>query len=118
MTSSIGSLPNGQSAREAAIQAPATAGTTQGKPVEPVGAPDAVTSAAGGAASEAVTLSADAQSTAQLLNAARAADGVDSQKVSQLRQAVQSGSYGPKPEDIAKAIAGSFGGGAVTGPLG
>ncbi len=118
MTSSIGSLPGGQTASEAAAQAQAS-GTSQSKPVEPVAALDAVTQAAGGAqASEAVTLSADGQSTAQLLDAARGADGVDSQKVEQLRQAVQSGSYGPTPEDVAKAISSAFGGGAITGPPG
>jgi flagellar biosynthesis anti-sigma factor FlgM len=121
MTSSIGSLPTGRDANEALGQpnAPGNPSTTSaaasGRPVEPVPAPDPVTAATGGSqASEAVTLSAGAQATAQLLGAARAADGVDTAKVAQLRQAVQAGSYDVKPADVAKAILGAFGG-AVTG---
>jgi len=107
MTNTIGSLSSGHSASEASSQAALGAGT---KPA----APGETQAPATGAvqAGEAVTLSATSQTTAQLLESARAADGVDQARVAQLRDAVQSGTYDVAPEDVAKAIAGAGIGGA------
>jgi flagellar biosynthesis anti-sigma factor FlgM len=106
MTNSIGSLP-GQTAG-AATSATATA------PAKPVGGADgAKTPAAQGG--EAVTLSADAQTTASLLDAARGADGVDAARVAQLRSAVQAGTYNVLPDDVAKAIIGAAASGVGLG---
>ena len=55
--------------------------------------------------SEAVTLSAAAQTTTQLLNAARDANGVNQISVDQIRGALQTGSYSVSAEDLAQAIA-------------
>jgi flagellar biosynthesis anti-sigma factor FlgM len=55
--------------------------------------------------SEAVTISQAAQTTTQLLNAARGASGVDQAAVQQIRTALQNGSYNVAPEDLAQAIA-------------
>jgi flagellar biosynthesis anti-sigma factor FlgM len=98
MTSSIGALPLGQNAGVSAGDTlSGAAGVTA-----PAETPDL---AAGGATGgEAVTVSADAQTTAQLLDAARGADGIDTARVAQLRNAVQSGSYNVSPDDLAKAI--------------
>ncbi len=72
-------------------------------PVRPAGVP------AGGTAdaseSEAVTLSAAAQTTTQLLSAARDADGVNQNAVQQIRSALAAGTYNVAPEDLAQAIA-------------
>lgn len=54
---------------------------------------------------EAVTLSADAQTTTQLLDAARNAGGVDQGAVAKLQDAVQAGTYDVTPETLARAIA-------------
>jgi flagellar biosynthesis anti-sigma factor FlgM len=62
--------------------------------------------------SEAVTVSPDAATTTQLLEAARNADGVDSGAVQQLRGAVQSGSYDVTPEALAQSIIGALKAGA------
>jgi len=71
-------------------------------PAPPAGsqAPDA-----GVATSEAVTLSAAAQTSTQLLSAARAASGIDQAQVAQIRSALQAGTYNVAPEDLAQAIA-------------
>lgn len=53
---------------------------------------------------EAVTLSAGAQVTIQLLDAARNASGVDQSTVIKARAAIQSGSYNVSPQDLASAI--------------
>jgi flagellar biosynthesis anti-sigma factor FlgM len=57
---------------------------------------------------EAVTLSSGAQITTQLLDAARAASGVDQNAVTQARTAIQSGSYNVSPQDLANAITTAF----------
>lgn len=54
---------------------------------------------------EAVTLSAAAQTTTQLLSAARDSSGVNQSAVEQIRGALQAGSYNVAPEDLAQAIA-------------
>jgi flagellar biosynthesis anti-sigma factor FlgM len=57
------------------------------------------------AQSEAVTLSAEAQTTTRLLTAAREAEGVDQANVERIRNALQGGTYNVSPEDLAQAIA-------------
>ncbi|MDE8349112.1 MAG: flagellar biosynthesis anti-sigma factor FlgM [Acidocella sp.] len=57
------------------------------------------------ATSEAVTVSANAQVTTQLLDAARASDGVNSSAVAQIRTGIQAGTYNVTPEALANAIA-------------
>ncbi len=58
--------------------------------------------------SEAVTVSADAQVTTNLLNAARVADGINHSQVTQLRSAIQNGSYQVAPDILASAITASL----------
>jgi flagellar biosynthesis anti-sigma factor FlgM len=58
-------------------------------------------SAVGG---EAVTLSSDAQTTAQLLTAARNSDGIDQATVQSLKSQIQSGTYNVPPDKLATAI--------------
>jgi flagellar biosynthesis anti-sigma factor FlgM len=96
-------------------------------PVQPGAiAPDANTSSAGGSAAvpaaaapvaavagsagaaEAVTLSAGASATTQLLEAARGSDGVDQGAVQRLRGAIQNGTYSVAPAALAKSIAGAL----------
>jgi flagellar biosynthesis anti-sigma factor FlgM len=93
MTNSISSLTAGQIAAETA-NAP-TATPRAGAPV----------GAAASGQSEAVTLSPNAQTAAQLLAAAQASDGVDAKTVSSLKAALQNGSYNVAPGDLAQAIA-------------
>ena len=57
------------------------------------------------ATSEAVTVSANAQITTQLLDAARAAHGVNTAVVSQIRSSIQNGTYNVTPENLANAMA-------------
>jgi negative regulator of flagellin synthesis FlgM len=64
--------------------------------------------AAASATGEAVTVSADAAATTQLLDAARGADGVDQKAVQQLRSAIQAGTYHVAPGALAKAISGAL----------
>jgi flagellar biosynthesis anti-sigma factor FlgM len=69
--------------------------------------PAATPQAASGAetaAGEAVTVSADANTSTQLLDAARNADGMDDAAVQRLRSAVQSGTYDVSPQDLARAM--------------
>ncbi len=80
-------------------------------PVETT-APQAASSPAPPAASatppaqtDSVTLSAAAQTSTQLLGAARAASGINHAAVAQLRGALQSGAYNVSPEKLAQAIA-------------
>jgi flagellar biosynthesis anti-sigma factor FlgM len=70
-------------------------------------APKPVSASEAGSApeNEAVTLSAGARATTQLLNAARDADGVNQNSVAQIRGALQNGSYNVSAEDLAQAIA-------------
>jgi flagellar biosynthesis anti-sigma factor FlgM len=76
---------------------------------EPSGPPARPTAPAGGASAapqgEAVTLSEAAQTTTQLLNAAREANGVNQSAVEQIRGALANGSYNVAPADLAQAIA-------------
>ena len=53
---------------------------------------------------EAVTLSDDAQTTTQLLGAARNSSGVNEQAVAQLRAAIQNGTYDVSPDTLARSI--------------
>jgi len=99
MTNTIGSLSSGHAASQAAAQG------AQGAPSKPA-TPEPAAPAGAAQAGEAVTLSATSQAGAQLLAAARAADGVDEARVAQLRGAVQAGTYEVAPEDLAKAIIG------------
>lgn len=61
--------------------------------------------AAATSSGEAVTISASAQATTQLLNAARDATGIDHTAVQQIRTALKNGTYNVAPEDLAHAIA-------------
>jgi flagellar biosynthesis anti-sigma factor FlgM len=71
-------------------------------PAAPKAAPSANSAAS---QSEEVTLSASAQATTQLLDAARQSDGIDQAAVAGIRAALASGSYNVAPEDLAQAIA-------------
>jgi flagellar biosynthesis anti-sigma factor FlgM len=53
---------------------------------------------------EAVTLTPDAQTSADLLEAARAASGIDTQAVQSLKAGIASGSYQVPPENLAASI--------------
>jgi flagellar biosynthesis anti-sigma factor FlgM len=55
--------------------------------------------------SDSVTLSEAAQTTTQLLDAARAASGIDQAAIDQIRGALAAGTYNVAPEDLAQAIA-------------
>ncbi|HQT47190.1 MAG: flagellar biosynthesis anti-sigma factor FlgM [Acidocella sp. 20-63-7] len=72
-------------------------------PAAPSAAPSAQTSST--AQSDSVTLSAAAQTSTQLLNAARNSDGINHAAVAQIRSAIQSGTYNVAPEKLAQAIA-------------
>jgi len=63
--------------------------------------PDASLSASGG---EAVTVSAQARMTTQLLESARGASGSDAVRVQQLRGAMASGSYTVPAQDVARSM--------------
>jgi len=67
--------------------------------------PSAAPAEAPAAQSEAVTLSEAAQTTTQLLDAARQSEGINQEAVAQIRAALQNGSYNVAPEDLAQAIA-------------
>jgi negative regulator of flagellin synthesis FlgM len=77
-----------------------SAGTSPAKPASSVPAD----SAADTSQSEAVTLSAAAQTTTQLLGAAQDSDGINQEAVAQIRSALQAGTYNVAPEDLAQAI--------------
>jgi TRAP-type uncharacterized transport system substrate-binding protein len=64
-----------------------------------------VNAAANSAGTEAVTVSAEAQTRTQLLDAARIAPGINQPAISELRTAVQTNSYNIPAEDLATAIA-------------
>lgn len=57
------------------------------------------------ASTEAVTVSSDAQTRTQLLDAARIAEGANHPATAQLRAAIQSNSYNIPPHALAGAIA-------------
>jgi flagellar biosynthesis anti-sigma factor FlgM len=95
MSSSINAL--GQSQVPAEIPGQGEAAATAGAS----GAAESTPSAISG---EAVTLSADAQTTTQLLGAARNASGVNEQAVAQLRAAIQNGTYSVSPDTLARSI--------------
>jgi flagellar biosynthesis anti-sigma factor FlgM len=65
----------------------------------------ATTSDAAPPPSEAVTLSAAAQTSTQLLTAARDSSGINQAAVAQIRAAIANGTYNVAPEDLAQAIA-------------
>jgi negative regulator of flagellin synthesis FlgM len=71
----------------------------------PAAKPAAPPSAAAAPESDSVTLSAAAQTSAQLLGAASSSDGIDHAAVAQIRSALQAGTYNVSPEDLAQAIA-------------
>jgi flagellar biosynthesis anti-sigma factor FlgM len=73
----------------------------------PQAAPSATPAAqaASTAQSDSVTLSAAAQTSTQLLSAARNSDGINQTVVAQIRSAIQSGTYNVSPENLAQAIA-------------
>jgi flagellar biosynthesis anti-sigma factor FlgM len=95
MTSSINALGQSQAAPDVAGQSDAAATTRAGTATE---------SASNESAGEAVTLSADAQTTTQLLGAARNSSGVNQQAVAQLRAAIQNGTYNVSPNMLARSI--------------
>ena len=99
MTNAISSVSNTPS--------PAEANT--GATVQPAQASSPVANntadSAGASESEAVTLSAAAQTTTQLLSSARSAEGFNQTAVDRIRGALQSGTYNVAPEDLAQAIA-------------
>ena len=73
----------------------------------PPGASSVTSSAGAGAAApsgEAVTLTPDAQSSTDLLEAARAASGIDQQAVQSLKAEILSGGYQVPPESLATSI--------------
>jgi flagellar biosynthesis anti-sigma factor FlgM len=95
-----------QPVQASAIDIAAGAGSAAGSAaasaaVAPAAAPPTATAASAG---EEVTVSADAATTTQLLEAARGADGVNQGAVQQLRSAIQSGTYQVSPSVLAKAI--------------
>ncbi len=57
-----------------------------------------------GTPGEAVTLTSDAQTSADLLEAARTAEGVNHQAVQSLRNGIASGTYQVPPETLAASI--------------
>lgn len=61
-----------------------------------------------GTAGEAVTITDGARATAQLLDHARAADGVDHAAVAKLRTAIHAGSYTVSADALASAITSAF----------
>jgi len=101
MTSSINSVSQSPGTSESAGPASGPAGV---RPAETAPAAADITLAPG----EAVTVSADAETTTQLLDAARGADGVDQTSVARLRGAVQDGSYDVSPDNLARAITGAL----------
>ena len=56
------------------------------------------------ASTEAVTVSSDAKTTAQLLTAARNSDGIDQAAVQNLKSQIQSGTNNVPPEKLATSI--------------
>ena len=97
MTNTIS--PFSQTPRAAETSA-SSVGAASAKPAS--SAPQGASAAPQG---EAVTLSAAAQTTTQLLNAARTSNGVNQTAVQQIRSALQAGTYNVTPENLANAIA-------------
>lgn len=95
MTSSINAIGLSQVTPDIAGQGDAAAATRAAAAAE--SAPSASTG-------EAVTLSADAQTTTQLLGAARNASGVNAQAVAQLRAAIMNGTFDVPPDTLARSI--------------
>jgi flagellar biosynthesis anti-sigma factor FlgM len=81
-TSSLATPPGASSVASSSAYPPGTA-TTQG---------------------EAVTLTADAQASTDLLEAARTAEGVDHQAVQSLKDGIALGTYQVSPENLAASI--------------
>ena len=82
------------------------AGSANGFPQSSPSSTASAGSATDGAARsvEAVTLTPDAQNSSDLLEAARAASGVDHQAVQSLRSAIGSGAYNVPTERLAASI--------------
>jgi len=97
MTSRINSYPTSASL-PAASEAATPAVRAQTRDAQPSAL------AASASASEAVTITDSARATAQLLDQARAADGIDHTAVTQLKAAVQSGSYAVPADALAASI--------------
>lgn len=96
MSGTIPSLPLSQGASS-------LTGATGGTPaVRAAAAPSSTNTAT--SSGEAVTVSADAITTTQLLGAARNANGIDQAAVQQLRTAIQNGTYNVSPESLAGAM--------------
>jgi negative regulator of flagellin synthesis FlgM len=98
MTSSINALGQNQVVPDIAGQGEAAATTRA------AAAAEAAESAPSESSGEAVTLSADAQTTTQLLGAARNSSGVNAQAVAQLRAAIENGTYSVSADTLARSI--------------
>jgi flagellar biosynthesis anti-sigma factor FlgM len=98
MTSSISSYSSGPagSADSSSLPTPPAASSVAPSSTSPADA------AIG--AGEAVTLTADARASTDLLEAARAADGVDYQAVQSTKDGIASGTYQVAPESLAASI--------------
>jgi flagellar biosynthesis anti-sigma factor FlgM len=95
MTSSITALGQSQVAPEVSGQTDAPTAPRSGS---------AESGAESASSAEAVTLSPDAQTTTQLLGAARSASGMNEQAVAQLRASIQNGTYDVSPDTLARSI--------------
>ena len=103
MTNAISSVSNTPSPAEA--NTGATVQPAQASSLVANNAANNTADSAGASESEAVTLSAAAQTTTQLLSSARNAEGFNQTAVDRIRGALQSGTYNVAPEDLAQAIA-------------
>lgn len=79
--------------------------TATGQTGSQIGSQTASQAGAPGAQTDSVTLSAAAQSGAQLLAAAQDASGIDHEAVAAIRAQLANGSYDVSPENLAQAIA-------------
>jgi flagellar biosynthesis anti-sigma factor FlgM len=88
-------------------QSDRTGSSSASRAVNPPGA-SAVAASSGSTAAapegEAVTLTQDAQTSTDLLEAARAAPGIDQQAVQSVKDAIGSGTYQVPPENLAASI--------------
>ncbi len=102
MTSPVSSYSQNQGLsdpREPANTSPGAAPSgASSLPMDPGSASDAVQ------AGEAVTLTPDAQASADLLETARKASGIDQQAVQSLKAEITSGTYQVPPETLAASI--------------
>ncbi len=96
MTSPISSYSQTQG-----LSNPSGPGSAAPRPKPPGASPSADAAAPQG---EAVTLTSGAQTSTQLLDAARAAAGIDNQTVQTLRAAIQADTYNVPPDTLATSI--------------